>query len=121
MNDNYDETARKIIEGFEALQVDQKKWAEYNFGVSSDFTESFLGVTEELGELAHALLKQKQGIRGTYEEHEANGKDALVDMMVFMFQLANRKGWDLGETMAVVWGEVRKRDWRKFPRNGKTE
>lgn len=46
--------------------------------------DSILGCIEEAGELAHAHLKNKQGIRGTPEEHEAAAKDAIGDIVIYL-------------------------------------
>jgi NTP pyrophosphatase (non-canonical NTP hydrolase) len=46
--------------------------------------DSILGLIEENGELAHAHLKAKQGIRGTPEEHEAAMRDAIGDIVIYL-------------------------------------
>lgn len=59
-------------------------WRNHNF---PDFTatDQLLGVIEEVGELAHSYLKGKQKIRGTIEEHDANGMDAVGDTLIYLF------------------------------------
>lgn len=52
---------------FKDLQDQQVAWVQHNFP-GRTFEEPFKGMVEELGELSHSLLKQKQGIRGTCEE-----------------------------------------------------
>lgn len=54
--------------------------------------DSILGCFEELGELAHAHLKEKQGIRGTKEEHVAAGKDAIGDLIVYLLGVMEAAG-----------------------------
>jgi len=105
---------------FKRLQDEQRAWGEYNFG-PLDADCAFLGMMEEMGEMAHALLKQKQKIRGTSEEHEAKAKDAFADIMVFAMNFASAKGWDAQAVIENVWDEVKKRDWKRFPKNGATE
>lgn len=46
--------------------------------------DSILGCIEELGELCHAHLKLKQGIRGTPAEHNAAAQDAIGDIVVYL-------------------------------------
>lgn len=46
--------------------------------------DSIIGCIEELGELAHAYLKAKHGIRGTQREHDAAAKDAIGDLIVYL-------------------------------------
>ena len=52
------------------IQKEQWQWACRNFGDDIPWQMSIMGITEEVGELNHALLKQWQGIRGTSEQHE---------------------------------------------------
>lgn len=77
-----------------------------------------LGMVEELGELAHAVLKSFQGIRGNRSEHEAAQRDAYGDIRVYMLDFANRKGWLDSAVLAEVWSEVRRRNWVENPSDG---
>lgn len=54
--------------------------------------ESLIGCIEEVGELAHSQLKEVQAIRGTKEEHIANGKDAIGDLIVYLLGVMSHKG-----------------------------
>jgi NTP pyrophosphatase (non-canonical NTP hydrolase) len=122
----YDETVDELIRAsINAIQKQQSDWSNYNFplrpGHSRDVDDPLLGMMEEMGELSHAILKKKQGIRGTPEQHEAAAKDAVADLFVFMLDLATRRGWTLGDVIVDTWADVRTRDWIKFPKNGRTE
>lgn len=75
--------------------------------------EQFTGIAEETGELAHSLLKQQQGIRGTAEEHEEKARDAVGDLAIFLLTFCCRKGWDFGEILLKTWEQVRKRTYGK--------
>lgn len=99
------------------LQVENKAWAEYNFPGYEDYYP-LLGIFEECGELAHAMLKIKQGIRGTKEDHEAKAKDAIGDIVIFLACYCNAMGFDLQECVEQAWAQVKKRDWRKNPVDG---
>lgn len=68
------------------LQKERGPWAAKNFpdSVQNRQYHQRLGVLEEIGELAQAQLKEEQGIRGTAEEHQANAKDAIGDLTVFL-------------------------------------
>lgn len=108
------------------LQDELAPWVEKNFphtypaGVLP--YRPLLGIVEEVGELAHSHLKQEQGIRGTPEEHETAGKDALADIFVYMCDYATQRGWDVHETVEHVWRKVvSKRDWTQNKINGKVE
>jgi NTP pyrophosphatase (non-canonical NTP hydrolase) len=97
------------------MQKDVGEWQRHNFQDKATATNSFLGIVEELGELAHAILKQNQGIRGTKIELEAAAKDALGDMFIFTMGFCWERGWDLEAILAATWREVQKRDWRRDP------
>jgi NTP pyrophosphatase (non-canonical NTP hydrolase) len=79
-----------------------------------------MGMSEELGELNHALLKQEQGIRGTPEEHEEAAKDALADLWIYSLDLCNRRGWDAAKILNMTWDQVVQRNWVKCPVTGLT-
>ena len=99
------------------IQDAHREWLNRNFGDKTGDgvaqLEQFLGITEELGELAHALLKGRQGIRGSAEKHEAAAKDAVGDIFIFLSGFCCRKGWDLQEIIEETWAEVSQRDWTK--------
>jgi len=72
------------------------------------------GMTEELGELAHALLKHKQGIRGiTEEQMKEQVGDAFGDVIVYGTQLLTCLGIDAEEAASKAIDGVLKRDWTK--------
>lgn len=103
------------------IQKEIHAWSTKNFGKRVDLyfdVSSFLGIVEELGELAHSILKLSQGIRGSKVEHLAKVKDAIGDMMVYLLDFAERNseqldGVDVDQMLAEVWDQVRRRDWRK--------
>jgi NTP pyrophosphatase (non-canonical NTP hydrolase) len=104
-------------------QAEIHEWSTRNFGAFVDVQKfinlsSFLGMVEELGELAHAILKQAQGIRGTKEEHDEAIDDAIADLMVFTLDFAGRNNKDLESIFNRVWAKVKERDWKKNPQLG---
>lgn len=123
------------------LQEDQKHWINYNFfGRKSH--QPLIGAVEELGELtsiagieynehilelikalgrcSHAHLKSEQGIR-VNEKHLDNIKDAVADIIIFLCDYATAIGFDIHDEVEKTWNEVKKRDFKKFPKNGRTE
>lgn len=104
------------------LQEQHLAWSSYNFGkVKGDRSKAplgMLGVMEELGELAHAMLKQHQNIRGTSAEHEEKMKDSVGDLVVFLADVCTSLGFDMQEIVETTWTEVSKRDWVKYPKTG---
>lgn len=101
---------------FEILQREVDEWSKKNFGENPPLWK-FLGVVEEVGELAHAELKMLQGIR-TDEDHEAKGKDAVGDILVYLVDYCSRRGWSMQDIIEQVWGRVKQRDWKKDPVKG---
>lgn len=102
------------------FQLDHKEWSTYNFPPEKRTDEMMRdGMLEELGELAHARLKFKQGIRGmTEEKYEELSKDCIADLFVFMVAYSTARGWDFGQLVAEVWERVRTRDWKSNPSTG---
>lgn len=117
------------------LQEQQRAWVAHNFGGRRP-TFPALGAGEEMGELAdslpddsphvvwlmralgrlqHGVLKQEQGIRG---DKRAAIADAMADIVIFLADLASSMDLDLDEIVRATWGEVRRRDWIKYPETG---
>jgi NTP pyrophosphatase (non-canonical NTP hydrolase) len=101
---------------FQNLQYEVDEWSQRNFGKNPPIWK-FLGIVEEVGELAHALLKKLQGIRVT-EDHEAKAKDAVGDLLIYTADFCARMGWDMQEIIEKTWKRVQKRDWKKDPKKG---
>lgn len=96
------------------------EWATRNFPTEKRITSlrCTLGVSEETGELAHAILKRDQGIRGTEEEHIAAAKDAIGDIAVYIMHLCHVEGWDLEAIICETAEHVTRRDWVADPERG---
>lgn len=82
-----------------------------------DTNDPLLGMMEELGELTHAVLKQKQQIR-TAEDHEEKEKDAIGDLMIYLLDYCSRRGFSASEILKNTWETVSKRDWVGNPMHG---
>jgi len=89
-------------------------WVENNFRAETRATIT-LGIAEEAGEVCRAVLKQQQGIRGTYEEWDEEIKKELADVYIKLVHLASFIGWDLSKLIETRWIEIQKRDWIKNP------
>lgn len=101
-----------------SLQVQLCRWQVKNFGASNLF-QQLAGVTEEVGELAHAILKHDQKIRGFEDEEkfrEAAG-DAVADAVVYLNQLCTLLRLDFGTLVNCTAQEVMQRDWKAKPEN----
>lgn len=103
------------------LQRDHAIWLEHNFPDQTPI-DPFLGIVEETGELAHALLKYKQGIRGHAgadpDKYSAELEDALGDLFIFMLSFANSNHLHLEEIILKIWQRVKHRDWVNDPEQG---
>jgi NTP pyrophosphatase (non-canonical NTP hydrolase) len=96
------------------LQGRLAAWQSRNFG-ACDARDQTLGVCEEAGELAHAVLKAHQRIRG-YEDQDkllAAVSDALGDLMVFATQVATHFRLDLWTVYVLTAEHVMRRDWNQ--------
>lgn len=71
----------------------------------------FLGMMEELGEIAAPVLKRHQG-RGFSDEREYHAAvyDGIADLMIFLCDFANREGIDLTEALNKTWRKVQSRN-----------
>ena len=101
------------------VQLEHKKWSRYNFGKVS-IEDSFLGIVEEVGELSHAILKERQGIR-VNEDHVNNMKDSIGDILIYMISFCSGMNWDIQDILLDTWISVKQRDWKKYPNNGRTK
>ncbi len=99
------------------IQAKHWEWAKKNFG-KPPAHQPLLGALEELGELAHSHIKAEQGIRGSKEDHDAAGIDAVADILLFLMQYCSIKGWDMQDLLEGTAKEVWERDWVRFPETG---
>lgn len=98
------------------LQAEHKEWEEKNFGKQPP-TTGFMGMVEEIGELAHAMLKSQQKIRMN-ENHSAKIIDAVGDIFVYMMGFCNASDLDLETVIMNVWSKVKLRNWKINPETG---
>lgn len=118
-------TRRKNI-NLRFTQAVWKQWAIANFGQSFQPVPGMpyrplIGMMEELGELAHAHLKQEQKIRGTAAEHEAAAKDAIGDLILYLLDYCNGRGWDADTIIQDTVDTVLHRNWKANPSTGVVE
>lgn len=107
------------------MQSEVRAWAQRNFGNNQSKVTGvelfslapMLGMVEELGELAHAVLKHHQGIRGfdndgTYRDAV---EDAVADLIIYAMDFSGRENLDLQTVMVKVVAKVTQRDWVAKP------
>ena len=95
-------------------------WSSANFGDDGESVDPLLGIAEEVGELCHAYLKRKQGIRGTADQHRAAIVDAVGDICIYLADFCRREGLFLDEIIERTWAQVKTRNWKENPVDGTT-
>lgn len=99
------------------LQREHKRWLEHNFPDQQPH-DALLGLAEEVGELAHAHLKNQQGIRGIDQaKYKEMAEDAVGDIVIYLASYCNTNGINLALVVSQTWNQVKQRDWRKDPDN----
>ena len=93
------------------LQAEVREWRIHKTNFGDDPTDPLLGVMEEVGELTHAHLKMKQGIRKN-EDHYRGKIDAVGDILIYLADYCDRNGLDLSCCLTMAWGEVKERNWK---------
>lgn len=101
----------------DGMQNEVEAWSKKNFPNNSAM-EPLLGIVEEVGELSHAVLKQRQNIRGTPTEHELAAQDAIGDLLIYVLDYCGRRGWSTSNILAWTWKKVQQRDWKKDATKG---
>lgn len=105
------------------LQEELHEWRMRNFP-DCTASQQFMGMVEEMGEIAHAILKHEQGIRtmDNFNQTSIAIKDGVADLTIFMMGLCSLMNWDLCTLVyAVAHNEVMKRDWIMYPGDGLTK
>jgi NTP pyrophosphatase (non-canonical NTP hydrolase) len=101
------------------LQEESQKWREHSFPPENRTVElQVLGVAEEAGELAHAILKRKQGIRGDSAYHVGQAADAVGDIIIYLAGVCTSLDLDMQTCVDEAWREVAERDWSKHKAKG---
>jgi NTP pyrophosphatase (non-canonical NTP hydrolase) len=102
-----------------SLQVNSQAWREHSFPTEHRTAPlQALGVCEEAGELAHAVLKMEQGIRGDRIQHMSEAADAVGDIVIYLAGLCTSLGLDLETCVRETWRGVAERDWSKHKGDG---
>lgn len=110
------QSSQKTIADF---QKEISEWSKRNFP-SQDPIDPLLGISEEVGELNHAVLKARQGIRKGLDLQVTQEliNDALADLFIYMADFAQRNNINLSEVITATWAKVKQRDWQKNKQDG---
>lgn len=68
------------LKSLQEIAKEAFEWSQRNFGKPS-VLDNILGMIEEVGELSHAVLKERQKIRHT--DYVAAKKDAIADLTIY--------------------------------------
>lgn len=81
-------------------QTEMREWLARELpGSGPDPRARTLLLAEEVGEIARAVSKRHEGIRGTYAEWTANLRDEIADAAICLYALADCEGFDLNEVV----------------------
>lgn len=110
------------------IQEEHRAWSSKNFKsrkalsrrrfMNDAAVDAVLGICEESGELAHAVLKFRQGIRGSSTKHLTEAQDAIGDLMIFAISTCNEMGWNIEHILENTWSRVKARNWEDNAENG---
>lgn len=97
-------------EAYEKLVERLHAWQLKNFGKPSEKLMR-LGMIEEVGELAHAILKSEQGIRSGAGAFRELAIDACCDAVIFSVQCATAQG--AAPPIPIMYQTLQAVDWQE--------
>lgn len=102
-------------ESLEELQAAIREWNTRNFPntIEGSRINCFTGIVEEVGELAHVDLKERQGIRGYDDKAKAMIEriDAIGDILIYLIAYADFYNLDVASVLNMTAKKVFARDW----------
>jgi len=98
-------------------QEELAEWQERNFGKhDDDILKCAVGMSEEVGEVCHHVLKGTQGIRGGVNGiNKKEVADGVADVLIYGLQLLSKLGMDAEHEIAITIQNVLARDWKQDP------
>lgn len=91
------------------LQIEHEEWTRRNFPHQTS-EEVLIGIVEEVGELAHAVLKHNQELL-TDAEYRDLAKDAIGDIALFLIGYCGIERWFFEAILEETWSKVKKRSY----------
>lgn len=108
---SYDTRPRFPLHPVELIQKESGEWRQDAYPDTANIELQALGVCEEAGELAHAVLKFKQGIRGYDKEKTAEEvADAIGDIFIYACGVADHLGINVVDSIVKAWQHVKSRN-----------
>jgi NTP pyrophosphatase (non-canonical NTP hydrolase) len=104
----FDRIGKDVLE---IVQQESREWRRQAYPDTAGIMFQALGVAEEVGELCHAVLKYKQGIRG-YDRAKAREEvaDAIGDIVIYACGVADELEIDVRLAVARAWTHVKNRN-----------
>lgn len=97
-----------------ALQQSAHAWSLDKWP-DEDVLSDALGVAEEAGEIARAVLKRRHGTRGSHDDWTAQLRTEAADVLLVLMVLAEREGFDLMCAAHQRYQEIKDRDVNHDP------
>lgn len=93
------------------VQGESREWRAEAYPETRNIELQALGVCEEAGELAHAVLKYKQGIRG-YDRTKTREEvaDAIGDIFIYACGVADELDINVVGAIVDAWRHVKERN-----------
>lgn len=85
-------------------QTEIVRWVADNFNRGESHADKVIGLVEEVGELCRAVLKRKQGVRGSYEQWTDEIEKELGDIFI--------KGCDVVDALGFTWSIIARKRWQ---------
>lgn len=93
------------------IQHESGEWRQNAYPDTATIELQALGVCEEAGELAHAVLKFKQGIRGyDYNKAQEEVADAIGDIFIYACGVADHLNINVVQAIEKAWQHVKNRN-----------
>ncbi len=104
------------MNGLQLMQCVSKHQAPSSWRAMSA-TSVLEQLPKTLGHLAHAHLKMSQGIRNN-EDHNNTKMNSVGAIVALLKVLMEYQSDDLTDVVGRIWGEVKMRDWKRWPKTG---
>lgn len=106
-----------IAKTLRQYQTEIADWAFGNFGPEPAMNQ-IVGLAEEVGELARAVLKKERGIRGSDGEWHEEIEKEIGDVAISLLMVCNSVGVNFEEMLRERWEHVKARSVNHDPING---
>jgi NTP pyrophosphatase (non-canonical NTP hydrolase) len=94
------------------IQQEVFDWRVNNFNDYPTALKGALIIAEETGEIARAVLKREQAIRGTYEQWSDELKLEMAQTTIALLVLAELEGFDLLEAVEKYFLLLKQRNFK---------